>query len=183
MNNIENDYMKIDLKEFNDSKRTHFIFGKNGSGKTTIAREIKKSELMNFVYNRDFIFENIYEEVLVSGEIEANQKPENKSNSFSIFFGKEAQILLSKRNEYLDKKKELIESINQSLEVDEKYKPFLKLANIRISTDIKFSKIKNAKEKADLKNAKKISNAKLIEMEEIAKNIHSLQTRNILIGK
>ncbi len=183
MNNIENDYMKIDLKEFNDSKRTHFIFGKNGSGKTTIAREIKKSELMNFVYNRDFIFENIYEEILVSGEIEANQKPENKSNSFSIFFGKEAQILLSKRNEYLDKKKELIESINQSLEVDEKYKPFLKLANIRISTDIKFSKIKNAKEKADLKNAKKISNAKLIEMEEIAKNIHSLQTRNILIGK
>ena len=62
---IDNDFLKLNSDNFGKifNKKSCYIFGKNGSGKTTISRKI--SNTLNdkydlFIFNKDYIKNNVF---------------------------------------------------------------------------------------------------------------------------
>src|SRR5690554_6873026 len=83
--------------EASDDKHIICIYGKNGVGKTTFSNDVYWDK--NYVFNDDFIRENIY----ISAETGYSTSTTNKNNFSELFVGKEI----------IDKKKE-IESLSNN---------------------------------------------------------------------
>lgn len=79
-NNDSEKNIKLTLK-----KETNFIYGANGSGKTTFSRHIKKNYKNSLVFNLDFINENIYVTSATGAKTDSN----NKDNLTELFISEE----------------------------------------------------------------------------------------------
>ena len=88
---IDEEFLKIDKDQFKkfDDYKVIYLFGKNGSGKTTISREIKKlsPNLKLFVFNKDYINKNVYIEKYENELTQSKPNTNNKKNTAKIFLG------------------------------------------------------------------------------------------------
>ncbi|NQX83558.1 MAG: hypothetical protein HRS50_02510, partial [Mycoplasmataceae bacterium] len=77
----------INLEELDLTKKVHYIFGKNGSGKTKMSREITSlKDMQSLVFNVDYIANNIYEEKLnENGKKELILSNTRKDKTYKIF--------------------------------------------------------------------------------------------------
>lgn len=89
--------LEIDTSDLQKSKNNAFIFGLNGSGKTTISRASKDWGYKNtYVFNKDYIIKNVYNEVLEDGECEAENSEQSKE-VYKILIGNKLKNLNEKK--------------------------------------------------------------------------------------
>lgn len=104
---------KIDFKnmETNKSislpidKKMIFIYGKNGTGKTTLSKSIKAGDV--FVFNEDFIHKNVY----IISEDGATINQNTKNNFSELLIGEEEINLKKKIQSFEEFKKKVVETI------------------------------------------------------------------------
>ncbi|MGL4616686.1 MAG: hypothetical protein ACRCUM_00445 [Mycoplasmoidaceae bacterium] len=90
---------KVELEHFNlsnedsrelDDGKFIYLFGKNGSGKTELSRQIKdknKSDIQTFVFNKDYISKNVFVEDINKNDDKNKTKcnASNKKNTLKVF--------------------------------------------------------------------------------------------------
>ncbi|MGL4183996.1 MAG: hypothetical protein ACRCRP_02565 [Metamycoplasmataceae bacterium] len=107
---IDKKYLKLNNEEFIKlfEKKISYIFGKNGSGKTTISRYIKenfKDNFKLFIFNKDYVKKNIFIQN-DDNEVESQKiNPKNKKNTFNIFFGEKLITLTQELTKNEENKK------------------------------------------------------------------------------
>ncbi len=99
-----------------DDKKFHYIFGLNGTGKTTLSRNIDADNKFSkkFIFNKDYINKNIYIEALNSKNNQAHSKV-NAKNMTNIFLG-ETNIDLNNKFNNLQTKKTNLKTQEKTLD-------------------------------------------------------------------
>jgi len=89
------EFLKMNKEQFKKINNfpVSYIFGKNGSGKTTFSREIadQMNDLELFIFNKDYVYKNIHIEEDSNEEyLSSSQSPKNKKNTANIFLGSDS---------------------------------------------------------------------------------------------
>lgn len=104
-------------------KSIHYIYGKNGSGKTMFSRECKecsKDNCIKYVFNKDYISSNIYTEELNNEISENKQGAAQKEKTFQIFLGEELKEL-KEEEMFVNERNNEIDNINLEYSIDVKF--------------------------------------------------------------
>lgn len=116
-----------------------FVYGGNGTGKTTLSRSFNEDNCA--VFNTDFISRNVY----VVTQKGANVDKDNKENFSQLFLGSEAvelakqvEDLTIKRNEMLKEVDKCFQKINEELR-DKSISPFSNWSELTSNIQYEFS--------------------------------------------
>lgn len=179
--------IKLELSNIDDVKKVHYIFGKNGTGKTTISRELKKLKIKTFIFNNDFIRKYLYIEKLGNDETStADVSPEQKRNSFNLFLGKEQSRLAKEIVDLETVNKNLIREFNSKVkytetilndEINGVFKNFV------IPLEIPKTYIQFKKDKNNFETSKKITKAKMDKIRNLKSDFDLIEPLNSLIKK
>ncbi|MGL5521888.1 MAG: AAA family ATPase [Metamycoplasmataceae bacterium] len=102
---IDEDFFKLSSSNFQKlfQKKTCYIFGKNGSGKTTISRQILfklKKRFDLFVFNKDYIKNNVFIQDSNNENFDIQKiSPNNKKKTFEIILGTSLIEIVNKIND------------------------------------------------------------------------------------
>ena len=189
MNNIsiDEDFLKLNSDNFGKifNKKSCYIFGKNGSGKTTISRKI--SNTLNdkydlFIFNKDYIRNNVFIQDEKKEEVDAQKiSVKNKSRTFDIFLGKPLVDITKKISKNEENKISNKENLKNSFLIETELKDWLSFLNYekKIYEKKDFEKsiireeilagIKNKSPRSEIFNdiRNKISSIKLINEREV----------------
>ncbi|MGL6125015.1 MAG: hypothetical protein ACRC1F_00805, partial [Metamycoplasmataceae bacterium] len=128
---INEDFLKLDNNNFKKifTKKTCYIFGKNGSGKTTISRKISNSFKEThdlFIFNKDYIKNNVFIQDSKKESIDAQKiSSDNKSNTFNIFLGKPLVDITRKISENESERILNQENLEKSFSIETELKEWL----------------------------------------------------------
>ena len=184
---IDNDFLKLNSDNFGKifNKKSCYIFGKNGSGKTTISRKI--SNTLNdkydlFIFNKDYIRNNVFIQDEKKEEVDAQKiSVKNKSRTFDIFLGKPLVDITKKIFKNEENKISNKENLKNSFLIETELKDWLSFLNYekKIYEKKDFEKsiireeilagIKNKSPRSEIFNdiRNKISSIKLINEREV----------------
>lgn len=189
MNNIsiDEDFLKLNSDNFGKifNKKSCYIFGKNGSGKTTISRKI--SNTLNdkydlFIFNKDYIKNNVFIQDEKKEDVDAQKiSVKNKSRTFDIFLGKTLVDITKKISKNEENKISNQENLKNSFLIETELKDWLSFLNYekKIYEKKDFKKpiireeilagIKNKNPRSEIFNdiRNKISSIKLIKEREV----------------
>lgn len=189
MNNIsiDEDFLKLNSDNFGKifNKKSCYIFGKNGSGKTTISRKI--SNALNdkydlFIFNKDYIKNNVFIQDEKKEDVDAQKiSVKNKSRTFDIFLGKPLVDITKKISKNEENKISNKENLKNSFLIETELKDWLSFLNYekKIYEKKDFEKpiireeilagIKNKNPRSEIFNdiRNKISSIKLIKEREV----------------
>lgn len=184
MKNIKIDFLEIDMNDFDDECNVSYIYGKNGTGKTTISREVKKEKIKSFIFNKDYISANIFIDDLKDEQNNTKMGKNQKENSFHMLFGEKNLIL----NKEINKLKESYEESERKIkdQLSDKENAFdQKIIQIfnEMNMELNYNKTYNELKKEKFDENLKFDEEKKKIIENIANKFKNLDENNKKIEK